>query len=172
MNQQEIDNWTLMRLQQEVDLMKQAIDAYSRKVVKPHVKEKLINECRARIFNAATHLGDFFTAYEYASGVEDNKLVARLARALARGETDDCKCESDVMHTQGSSVQVPRFFNWSQIYDQSTAQWRDIYKCSKCNFMTAHPNSTASHSARMLEQARGRRDKKSKEKDHEVLRKI
>lgn len=172
MNQQEIDNWTLTRLRQEVDLMKQAIDAYRRKVTKPHVAEKLINECRARIFNAATHLGDFFTAYEYASTAEDNKLVARLARALARGETDDCKCQNDVMQTPGSSVQVPRFFNWSRIYDQEKGQWLDIYKCSKCNFMTAHPNSVASHSARMLDVARGRRDKKSKEKDHEVLRKL
>lgn len=172
MNQQEVDNWTLLRLQQEVDLMKQAIDAYRRKVTKAHAQNKLIAECRERIFKAATYLGDFFTAYEYASTVEDNKLVARLARALARGETDECKCPTDMMQTPGSYVEVPRFFNWSRIYDQEQGQWRDIYKCSKCNFMTAHPNSVASHSARRLEATRGRRDKKSKEKDDEVLRKL
>lgn len=172
MNQQEIDNWSLLRFQQEIELMKASIDAYTRKVAKPHVAQKLINECRGRIFNAATYLGDFPTAYEYASTMDEAKLVVRLARALGREETDDCKCPVDQMPTQNGIVDIPKLFRWRRIYDQEKAVWRDIYRCSKCPFMTAHPNSVASHSARMLDQARGRVDKKSKEKDHEVLRKL
>ena len=50
MNQNQLDTYNKMRLDQEVDLMQQAIDSYNRN--KPDNYEKLINDCEIRIFNA------------------------------------------------------------------------------------------------------------------------
>jgi len=171
MNLSQIDNYNLTRLQQEIEMMKQAIESYKRNVAKPHVIKKLSEECRVRIVNAATNLGDFATAYEYAESMEEARLLVRLARALKRGEADSCDCQPDQIQTQGSPVEVPRFFNWRRIYDQERAVWVDIYKCSCCEFMTANPNATCSQSARNLDRARASKiNKKNPPKDHEVLK--
>ena len=170
MNQAQMDNYLKMRFDQEIDLMQQAIDSYNRN--KPDNYEKLIRDCEARIFNAALNVGSFDKAVEYARTPEQKKLYTRLMMAFIRDEKETCKCSIESMPTQGSQVEIPLFFNWRRVYDQRKGVWIDVYKCSKCNFMTTHPNSVASHSARKLERFRNSSEalRKNKPTDSEALR--
>lgn len=168
MNQFYIDGYNKMRFEMEIDLMKQAIDSYERNM--PSHYKFLIFDCERRIFNAAVAVGDFTTAREYVKTNEDATLMVRLAKAFAREEQDTCRCSCDVMP---GNIELPLFFKWSRIYNQDTGVWVDVYKCSKCNFMTTHPNATCTQSARNLERVRANpinANPKTKMKDHEALR--
>lgn len=174
MNQMQLDTRNLQMLQQEVDLMKHAIDAYQRKVVNPEVRAELIENCRERICKAATTIGDFETALAYVNTNEEATLLVRLRRAFNRDEEEDCHCSPNLMPSPDKLLEIPKLFKWMRVYDREKAVWRDVYKCSKCSFMTAHPNGVASQQARALEQARGKVDNKQKKqfKDHEVIRQL
>ncbi len=171
MNQQSLDSYLFRRLNEEIDLMKQAIESYKRN--KPDNHESLILDCEVRIFNACVNLGDFDQAYNYAKTIEDKKLLTRLMMALLREEKESCKCSIDSIAIQGGSVELPLFFMWRRIFHQKLGYWVDIYKCTKCNFMTAHPNANATHSARKLERTRNNPEMtnaKIKPKDQEALK--
>lgn len=170
MNNNQIDAYMLQRLNEEVDLMQQAIDSYNRN--KPDNYEKLINDCEVRIFNATVNLGNFDLAYNYAKTADDKKLLTRLMMSLIRKEDEKCKCTPDMLPNHTGYVEIPMFFIWRRIFDQRRGLWIDVYKCSKCNFMTTHPNSVATHAARNLERVRNSPESRSKNKlkDHEALR--
>lgn len=167
MNTWQIDSYNKMRFEQEIELMQHALDSYRRNA--PYVHNDFTRECETRIFNAAVNLGDFPLAYEWSRTNDEHRLLIRLARGFTREEHDTCKCLSDVMP---GDIELPLFFNWRRIFNKETGSWVDMYKCSKCNFMTAHPNATCTQSARNLERVKARPENngKNKIKDHEALK--
>lgn len=171
MNQQNLDSYLFRRLNEEIDLMKQSIESYSRQ--KPDNYESLIRDCEARIFNALVNLGEFLEAERYAKTSDDMRLLARLEMSLNRSESSNCKCPVDVIPTSSGNAEIPKFFVWRRMYNPKTGLWADVYKCGKCNFMTSHPNANATQSARKLERARSNPEllnARNKKKDDEVLK--
>jgi len=167
MNQIQRDQRNFTLLTNEIILMKDAIDGYTRKVSKPHVAEKLINECRERIYKAALHLTDFNTASEYASTPEHKDTIRRLKKALVREEHENCKCEEDVLFNERGQTNITKFVKFWRVFDQSKGYWVDIYKCVKCRFMTTRTTGAHFEASNRLEAARNAVG--SKKKDVEVL---
>jgi len=166
MNQIQRDQRNFILLNNEIALMKEAIDSYQRKVSKPHVCEKLVNECRAKIFNAAWTLGSFDLALEYADNDEQRSVVERLKTALATEEAEDCGCRDDVLQTSTVAKDITRFVKYQRMYDPNKLMWIDVYKCVYCGFMTDKTSGAHFESSRRLEAARNTGGKK---KDVEVL---
>jgi hypothetical protein len=169
MNQWELDNYNETRFRQEIDLMHQAIEAYKRKISKPHVVAKLTAECEERIINAALYLGEFDLAYKYMKSREQLKLATRLMMSLLRDEHESCKCSIDSVPVQNGVAELPLFFLWRRMRNPKLGVWVDVYKCSKCNFMTTNTGSHATKSARNLQRVRATNVNK-KLKDHEALK--
>lgn len=168
MNQQALDTYIYRRLTEEIQLMQEAIDAYRRKVAKPHVADKLVGECEVRIFNAAVNLGMFDLAMQYAKTAEDRMLVGRLRLGFLRTETSKCKCTPDTTVTRTGRVELPLVFKWSRIFNPEAGAWVDVYKCSKCNFVTMHPNAQCAYRAKNIEKSASQSGKKPLT-DSEVL---
>lgn len=156
MNQAQLDVYCQTRFEWEVDLMKQAIESYDRNESKGQNNLLLKYECEVRLFNALLYLGRFDEALNYAKTREDKKTVQRLMMSLIREEKDCCKCTPEMMPDRNGYVEIPMLFKYKRIINPKTGGWVDVYKCSKCNFMTAHPYGAASQSARKLERARAR----------------
>lgn len=162
------DSYNETRFRQEMSLMKEAIEAYKRKVQKPHVVEELVSKCRERIFNAATYLGEFDEAHDYADTFEQKRLITRLINSLLRREDEACKCRPDTLPGQGVRLEIPLCYLWRRMRNPKTGEWVDVYKCSKCSFMTTHPTSVITQTARDLERIRSK--KGAITKDIEALR--
>lgn len=171
MNKIQMEEYTRQRLEQEIDLMKQAIESYQRNAHQGQDSSSLIYDCEIRIFNAAVNLGNFDLAYDYAKTTDDKKLLTRLMMSFIRDENDSCKCVPDVMPGE---VEIPLFFAQRRIYNPRLAAWIDVYKCSKCNFMTAHNNAVCTQHARNVQRIKARPENKNAKKpmqDHEVFKK-
>jgi hypothetical protein len=167
MNQIQRDQHNFTLLTNEIELMKQAIDGYQRKVSKPHVCAKLVNECRGRIFNAAWTLGSFDLALEYADTDEQKAIIERLKTALATEEIENCSCVEDALQNARGVVSIiTKFVKYQRMYDPNKLMWIDLYKCVYCGFMTDKTSGAHFESSRRLESARNAGGKK---KDVEVL---
>lgn len=166
MNQIQRDERNFQVLSNEIDLMKQAIDGYMRKVSKPNVAKKLIDECKARIFNAAWVLSQFDLALEYADTDEQKAIVERLKTALSTEEAENCGCAEDVLYTAGASKIITKFVKYQRMYDSNKLAWIDIYRCVYCGFMTDKTTGAHFEASKRLESARNTGGKK---KDVEVL---
>ncbi len=167
MNQIKRDQNNFTLLTNEIELMKQSIDGYKRKVSKPHVCEKLVNECRAKIFNAAWVLGNFDLALEYADNDEQRSIVERLKTALSTEEVENCECQEDtIQNARGVVSVITKFVKYQRMYDPNKFMWIDLYKCAYCGFMTDKTSGAHFESSRRLEAARNAGGKK---KDVEVL---
>lgn len=171
MNQIQIEEFTRRRLEEEIELMTQSIESYKRNAHKGQDSVSLIADCERRIFEAAMNLGRLDLARQYVKSSEDGVMLVRLLKSMARTEDAACKCVPDVMP---GNLELPLLFKWRRIFNQDTGRWTDVYKCSKCNFMTSNPRAHAAYSARNLERVRANpenRNPKKPMKDHEAFKK-